>query len=662
MIINYKPISLKTNEWMPQEQVYFSQEEIQAIIEEEKLKENMKCIQGVGFDTTSQTLLNVVIDCKDYNGEFIYLIQSKDIVKGREWYFGYVSNKYWNTAKKVVLELTIDTITSNYDLFNDKKFKGQVYIERTNNYQRSINDTHSNTCGSIENKQQEVRFSDNKIDANIDIFTSVKTRTRNGIKIVFDKATNPPTGITADITTYGAIINGNSDGSFIAFQATMLAGEVIKKQNLPTMTATEAFAKYSNSVYTDKEWHFDYVQDYVDFLDALNYGHDGTQIDEAVAVSQAGDTLNSWMSVPRFFEGFGKTALSSIEYKIDMLEQIDLKNHTILHYNYSLLLGNSLKIPLDLLRLIDNTIFITRIISENNVIFKFYYNKQDNDSFYEVTLPFSNGMNNNEYRDWQRSLQLQYQAGAQNKAADFVMNAIFGLVGLGTAALTGGGSLGFAALFGAMGGASLFRMPFDAYKEYQTNKYKALEITQKGNSASNILASEVIQDLVLQDASIGSVANLNSFVSNPLRRHNSYLIIDKNGLNAKADLRYRLLIEKPIQDDIDKIDVDQELYGNIVNQTFISLDNPLIFNDLTSDHLYWQGKILPDVNPIDNFQLDILNETLAKGIYILKRKSDAFNIKIISSKGDFNIKNDNPREITDVDITSSSGDLNIEVK
>lgn len=128
MKIWIKAIKLKENEWMPQERIYFSQEITNKIIEDEKLKQDMVCKQNINFNPSTQILSNVVFDCENYNGEFIYLIKSKEIVKGRDYHFGYVSSKNWNSVRKVVLELTIDTISSNYDLFYNDQFKGKAYM------------------------------------------------------------------------------------------------------------------------------------------------------------------------------------------------------------------------------------------------------------------------------------------------------------------------------------------------------------------------------------------------------------------------------------------------------------------------------------------------------------------------------------------------------
>lgn len=615
MIIELKGIQNKENNWQPEENYYFSEEEVKEIIKEEKLNENMICMQNIGFNTDSQTFTNIVFDCDKYNNESIFLIKSKNVIKGKEYHFAYVTYKNWNTARKVVLELKIDILTSNYEWFKLNKFKGQVYTERTNNYQRSINNYHPDICSGIEN--HKVIYKDTNLVVNKKIDTFINSKLFNYTKEIWTKGA-PLAWNTIKMENKGTIFTtAENTNQFISYNSLAHKLTKIHDTNLPPII-DDILSKYSNSKWSDNQLNFDNTQKAIDFLNELqaSYGLKNTMLND-VDKTIKDINVNKWLSLPRFFEINDESIISNFEIDLSKYINIDLKNHMDLHNEYHFVCGKLFSIPIDLLRLnLDNKkIYGSRIINIDTVIYNFYYSPEKTENFYTINISLSNGQLNQEYEKYLNDLNISYNSGMKGispMVGDIGQNAILAFLSKG---LKIGGE-GLSGMFSGLGFMNLLKIPFDLYKESKNTKYQQQAILNKPKEASNVLLIDALYKVLLNET-FSANWTYYSIDNTPWI---GYMVTTKDKIKNPKIENYLIEIKSPIEDDIQKIETDQKLYGNIVNQTFESLDNPLVWNELTQDHLYWKGKILPDVNPLDTFQMDMLNEVLAKGVYINKKR------------------------------------------
>lgn len=624
MKIEIKPIKIKENEWLPHENNYFHQDLINEIIETEKLTENMNCIINVDFNSDNQTFTNVVFDCSKYNGEFIYLIKTKNIIKDRNYFFSYVTGKSWNTNQKIILSLTIDVITSNYDLFEKNKFKGQAYKERTNNEIREINNYHPDICSNISNLKRELIETNKNINTDIDIFVDQKTRTLNDRKMYTDD-NEAPFFLYFETTTYGTAFTNSTSGSFIAYNSTIpLTDKTIKNEDNNTInTITDLLKLYSqpNTKFSDKDWHFRNKQQRQLFIDAVSrYGHENTQLNDITILGNDDQNINSWISVPKFFDNIDNNIISHIELELDDLPNYNLKNHTNLHNNYFLIIGKTFKIPLDLIKIKNKKIYVSRIVSQQNILFKFYYEIDRIDSFYSVNMSTANGLNSDKWKEYQRDLDISYNSGQKGLLPNLQgtgSNLLYLLLGSLINSSSGFKNIG-KSVSGILG-TSVLSSGFSAISNLKQQKYNEQQILSKGNETKNILLYEALNDILFYDTRIRPYGNIH--IRDDVKEWNSYFLISNTEIDYQGSNTIKILVEKPLETEIDKINQDQEMQGNIVNQLFLKEDNILKFNEHTKTHLYFKGQILPDENPVDNFQLNVINDILDKGIFIYKKRA-----------------------------------------
>lgn len=614
MQIKYKSIKTKTSEWMPQEQIYFSQEDIQAIITEEDLKENMSCVHDVEFNSIEQTFNNVLIKCDKYQGEQIFLVNVTNIIPNREWYFCYVTNKQFDKMPYVNLSLTIDPVVSNYDLFYDNKFLGMVYKERANNYELDINIYHPNLCSGYDNKEIETTETDLVVNTKIDVFVDRITTIKN-------KSTTGGGALRKiELTNKGSFFMNGSN--FLAYNSTVSNPEKLGSfvdNNYGTIDELLNDLAVSGTKYEDDTWYFPNSEAEITFIGNLaKYGKNGVlkEIDDIISDPD----VNYWLSVPKIFDT-DNNIISDFDFDLSKYFQINLKNHLDLHFNYYFSYGELVKIKLDVIKLSNNgfKLYGTRIISQDGAKFKFYFEKERINEFYSINLSVNNGLTSTAYNDYIRNLNIGYNSGikgGQEQIPSFLENALIGGLGM-TIDRSIGGFSGLVSGFGLM---QLVKMPFEMWKQNKEEQYQKNMLKYTPQKPRNVLLNEALNSIVLSD-----ITNLNVFwikIENDGGTNlDGYGFKSKLKINRVSHNKFMIVKEKPIASEIEKITQDQNMYGNIINQTFIDEPNPLVWNDLTTDHLYFQGKILPNVNPIDSFQLDWLNETLAKGVYIMKGRN-----------------------------------------
>lgn len=641
MQIKYKSIKTKTNEWQPQEQVYFSQEDIQTIITEEGLKDNMECTHNVDFDALQQTFNNVLIKCDKYQGEQIFLVNVPNIIPNREWYFCYVTNKQFDKMPYVNLSLTIDAVTSNYDLFYSGKFLGMVYKERANNYQLLVNKFHPDVCSGIPSVKNEIINTSIPLNKNIDIFTTAKMYETQDKKVVaddgsmsYDISYSPSGNIIGKVTDGGGTYNKNVD--FWHFRTTnSLVSNIRKSAKFRFTTIQELLRKHSTnglSHVDDETWHFPNNNSLGLFMaevDAEEYV-DGMMSD--IRKITANVEMSSWLSVPKLFDITSTSTISNFELNLNSyLKEIDTKNHLDLHYDYFLVFTNLIKMPIDLLQInSDNKIYGTRIINPNGVIFYFYYNNDRIDYFYSLNFSISNGVLSQDYQNYIRDLDVAYNSGMKGYTGslpDILSNILSGSLGMVLDKSTGG----LGNIFSALGFMNVIKMPFDIWKQQKEEKYQGNLIKNKPKTQENTLLNDALNNIIFSNASEISYSEfIQKFPNGQIGI--KHAITGINQIEHNNYDNFIIIKVKPIEEDIKKIKQDQSMYGNIINQTFLDEANPLEWNELTTDHLYFQGKILPNVNPIDSFQLDWLNETLAKGVYIMKRDSSGSKRIIVNKE------------------------------
>lgn len=637
MKIEIKPIRIKTNEWQPTNGIRFSQEKLADIINEENLKTDMDCVLNVKFDSLRQIFSNVQINCDEYKDEYIYLLKCNFAESVLDYFWVYVVNKQFNTAKKVILTLKIDGISSTIRLFNVGSFAGEVYIERTNNYQREINNIHSDACAGIENNQFEYKKLNTEVNRQIDIFIDQKTRTINRIPpavkgYMIVKGAGPGTQWGFDRTTYGTVFIDGLDDSFLAYNSTIsLNGNPIRNQELPTFTIQKLLDIWASAgtKYNDDNWYFDSSANRATFVDRVGeYGKNNTQLDDITRIGNDSENVNWWLSVPKFFTFDEKGVIAYFDYEIDKsIFDFSEKKHLDLHYNFFLVIGKTFKIPLDFIKL-QQKIWITRIVSQQNVIFQFSYTSNRTENFYEVTMATANGINSDAWKEYQRNLDIAYNTGVKGDPFD-IFKGIIGKaasIGLGTtiAANTfnkaGENGLNLPFFGGLATGiaSTIFGSAFSIYSNYKKEKYDAQMVLSKGNEAKNILLFEALNDIIFFQTEAASYGKI--YVNRPEKTTDAYFLLTKELITPNiTNLNFMVLKEKPISVDIKKIELDQQQYGNVVSQTFLDVTNPLEFNDLSGDNLFWQGVIQPKINPVSIFLLSLINDELGAGTKILKK-------------------------------------------
>ena len=678
MILKIKPIKNKDNEWKPQTSVqqYFSQDLLKKIIENEKLTEDMICVQNVSFEAQTQTFSNVVIASEKYNGEFIYLIETENIVKDRKYFFAYITKKSWNTGLKIVFDLTIDPISSNIDLFNEGKFAGEVYIERTNNYQRCVNDTHSDVCVNIINQKEDYKLTETKMIDTIQYFVekNLPTKIKKTITVdpafgdhpyfdkkkVIDTLSFDPKGVLIrGIANDGQKIRllGNKNFQNVTEWAPKSTGE---KLPLSIVNILKDYAQ--NEEFNSDFWHFKTKGDYQDFINALVRQYPFKTENGVITCSPLNKKLlpkidreilqketTRWITIPVIFSGLGNDIIDT--FVMDMrpiLKDFDnIQNHALLHNKYFLSLNRIFKIPLNLIKLHNKFnytrwIFGIREIIKEGVRFSFFYNAERTDLFYEITLSLQNALLDDTYAKFERDLLISRNAGMSGfggEVSKFGENALASLMTAGSSFLMGslasggnpivGGITALGTFAGGMINSGL-SVPFNTWKENKQIKYERMKIEANPNVARVETSIDMLLKMFEYENFIFSWAyfssqNYSATVDECSTDCNAgYVILNNKKITLPYNKKYfALIIETPLQCDIDKIITDQERYGNIVNE-FKTDDkdyqNPLVLNSLVKDFLFWQGKINPKINPIDNFQLDFLNETLALGVKIIKEK------------------------------------------
>lgn len=657
MIIEIKAIKKKENEWKPQSSVqqYFSFNDLKSIINDEKLKENMTCIQNVNFDSQTQTFSNVVITCENYSGEFIYLIKSKNIIKNREYFFSYISQKSWNTASKIVLDLTIDPLSSNLDLFNDNKFMGEVYIERTNNFLRCVNDTHSDVCTGIVNQTANL----NKIDflhmsRELDIFVEKISPNVLEKKIYFPFL--PPHG-SIKFNPKGTLISNSKDRLGLIGTKTFqnIKTFLPNFDALPAKTVVSLLKKYAkdNVNFDDEYWVFANTDQVKDFLtEVINFypiykknTETHLNLNKSLSVLDTQifqDNTARWITIPKIFDYISSNFIADFQLDIKRgIKDYNLNNHLHLHYNYFLILNRIFKIPINIIKN-KGIIYGIREITTEGVKFSFFNDVEKTDLFFEQIFSLQNALLSDDYAKFEKELLISQNAGMRGNQTSFfgenIINQLLNVSStflLGTLASGGNPALGLATALGtgAVGAiGSTINIPFNYWKENKQVKYERMKIQNSfktprmETSLDSLYKMFTQKNFVLTWAMITAPYEVE--VDLPLQEGKTwtdkgYCIFYEDEIKLlNHDGNWSLLIEQPLPCDIDKISLDQAQYGNIVNEFKINdadYQNPLVFNEHTSNFLFWQGKINPKVNPIDNFQLDFLNEVLARGVKIIDR-------------------------------------------
>lgn len=630
MQIYYKPIKLKKHEWLPQERIYNNKFWLLDIIKDEELDKDMICVQNVGFDSNTQTFTNVEITCTSYNDEFIYYVKADNVSKDQQYFWTYITSKQYDTRLKIQLELTIDVISSNFDNFDNEKFRGKFYIDRTTekslsgiNVWREINNIHSDVCNNIDNPIQQIIRTDILVNNNIDVFVD------NKLEPTARKVINVPTeegkfqGGVVDITEKGNVLLESADikkQKFLAYKSTVSLNEKFKDTYDINFYSTiqQLLIKYgSEQKYEEQQWYFPTPEQGQAFFNEIFLSDDRNDLFKNTDNISNDQKVNFWLSVPKIFN-VGNDVISDFQIET-IFPDINIKvtQHEQLHYNYYLDFQNLLKIPLDLQKLFRHGIYGTRIINNDGVIFKFYYNDDRINEFYNVNLSLTNGLLTDEYVEYQRNLNSAYNSGLkgprvglENFTNDLISN-------------TFGFSLGKG--FGLFSlGSTLVQLPFNLYKEYKNDEYQKNLILTKPRDSKNILLLEALNEILYISSiwvNFGSIVQIVP-TDNP---RPSYVILNStNTISRSNNLQLKLLIEKPSDDDIKKITDDQTQFGPIVNQLFLDIPNPLYINRVNEES-YFQGKIQPNFNPVNNFMLDLINTILAQGIRIRNNEPEPTN-------------------------------------
>jgi len=568
------------------------------IINNETLYQYTEKNPEVNFTVNIYTIIPGYID------QFIYFVQV-----GEKKYWTYVVNKNFDLGQNVILTLQIDVVTSNLNRFNSRKFEGEVYVERTNNIEKKFNTFHSDICAGITNQKFNNLKTNKQIDRTIDNYIQSQGprnthRWINGGRDLRKSTT---------VTEYGTAYLDNNQ-NFIAHSTWQFLSNK-KIRNIPILPLdiqTMLTLAGSKNSYYDPEWNFSTFTAAENFIrNVTTYGINETQINDILDVASSSEVIN-WISIPRFFT-FEQPTNSFTNYgklTIDELPNIDLKDHLLLHRRYYLVIGKIFRIPIDLLKIENKTIYINRVLGTNSVKFIFYYEIECLNEFYNVDIAIGNGLYNDNWTKFQRDLDLQYNNGLKGFNPLDLVQAILG-TGVGTL-FTGG----FGALISAFGAQNLINIPFKLFREKKQEHYQNQRILDQPMQSRNTLLSEVLNQITFglyKQVEFGKIEVKNVSGQNDI----SYFV--KNNINVQSNnsLSIYLIEERPIFFEEEIIKYDQQNYGNIINNTQ-NIDNPLKFNDLTPEFLYWQGKINPTHNPIDNFELDLLNQKLAMGVKIWK--------------------------------------------
>jgi len=356
-------------------------------------------------------------------------------------------------------------------------------------------------------------------------------------------------------------------------------------------------------------------------------------------------------------------------FKISLPElQYNLKDHLFMHYDYNILIGKLFNISLDLAKIRSNenpVLYGTRYINNDNIKYSFYYDELNTDLISELTISPENGLAYDEYNNYLREKSISYESQIKTNLNASIGQSFLnlGLGGVGGFFLGGAGKAIGNILTGGLSGliGSLANLGFNEYKRQKEQYYKELELQNKPIDYQNIPLYDAVHRIIFNTSNLGRIYMINeaSTVDYGNISVPAYLMGNNNKIQVQDEYNYiQLQIIKPLQDDIDIIVNDQAQFGNVVNQYFINKDNVLEFPS-NKDHLYFQGNILPNQNPVDSFTLTDITSILKEGIKIFK-SSDQFNV-IFTSNGDFIINQflEGDECLTDVTVNSSNNDLRI---
>lgn len=616
MNIYLKPIKNKVNEWQPQLRHYFHAVVVAEIIKKEDLLENGYCITNVAFNSDTQTFTNVELECKDYHDEFIYLVKS-DEFRDYEYVWAYVTKKTYNTKQRVVLDLTVDPLTTNYHIFGDNQFQGLAYTERATNIVREVNNIHPDSCSGLENKVYQEIETDLPINKNVDMFISTESNViSKDFKISY--GIGPPFAPPTRVENLGTIYSYNNTPThqrLISYTSIFNNFKDVMSLEGDNYTETmfDIFKKYDLN-FDSNTWRMKW-DDYLLFIAELQKNYVEMPMFANLHKIISDKDINKWLTIPRFFKGLTDTVIADFEFSVDFLiPYLDLTNHVNLHNQYFIIVGKTFQFEVDLLQIVDKQqpkIYGTRIVNMDNTKFLFYYAPERQTSFYDLTLDINNAVLSKEYLDKVDALNNSYNSGMKGALLDtlfpFLSLSITSLFGLSFGKrwaafnlITGGTNLGF----------SLFKNALSGKYNDQTKQ----ELTKQ---TDNVLLYEALNSIMLDKTNELQFGKLSINPDGPDNLKTiQYFLRRGTVLNSDVNFEYvELQIKKLLPDDEKTVYADQKEYGNIVN-LLDTYDNILDYDFDNDIHMYYQGAIQPTINPVSSFMLQVLNNTLQQGVKI----------------------------------------------
>lgn len=584
------------NLFQPQSNIFWTQERLDKYIADNDLKNlaKMKTVQQKVYSDDDQTIEILMDAINDNMGQIFYIYMNE------KFYWAYNISKTINAGiSKFTLQL--DLISTYIETINNGGLSGMWTLIRGHLIEKEYNIYHSDNCGDIKNFI--TKFYDTKLEIKFNWkYITFNNSTYRDIRLI---PSGSGAAASARLTTVGNVITTgsqddiDSERKFVNFLPLTYNRDnfdlTVKKEHPQSGLKANDTVQWINTFYlknkfTDNTWNLTSTSVAQFLVGISNYPNstwsnfDPFGTNTNLRKSKDFNDINTkntqkWIILPDIFD-FSRFEDPISKVKVDLIlnmKEFSSKNHTNIHRELSLYIGDDFEVKLNYidLNISNGEIYVVRIINYDNVTFKFYY---DNDLYKFITtytVDFIQGQSIEEWRNFMNSKSISYEAGQK-------LNTTTGLINLITNAISSSIVSKEFGLYNLI--TSTVGFGFDFLTSRINRYFNEQDIKNLPNQANNIPSYNSLTNFLY-----GNFINTKFYKFEMTTGENFYTYFYEiiNNINIKKiNLTLKLKIVEPLENDINIIERDQKLYGNVINE-LIEINNPLEIKN--NDYNYIHG-------------------------------------------------------------------------